>query len=152
MILLQLVPGETVFDKILRASKDSPVRYNLLPDENFCLAILKRMFEAEISIWGDAEVSHMDTEPQNIMVQGDGKVVLIYFNQAVVHPLEKYSLYAKYMEGSYHLPCSPIERRWPFAPGGDEFPDKDDGPWARWIPKSWLDNRELAAEWLLNTW
>ncbi|KAH6628864.1 hypothetical protein F5144DRAFT_594775 [Chaetomium tenue] len=151
MILLQLVPGETVFDKILRASEDGPVRYDFLPDETFRLAVLKQTFEAEISIWWDAEVSHIDTEPRNVMVQPGGEVVLIDFNQAVVHRFEKYLQHAKYLEGSHHLPCSPIERRWPCVPGWDEFADHD-GPWARWIPKSWLDNRELAAEWVLTTW
>ncbi|KAH6847370.1 hypothetical protein B0I37DRAFT_374895 [Chaetomium sp. MPI-CAGE-AT-0009] len=154
MLLLQLVPGETVFDKILRASKNGTVRYDLLPDENVRLSILKKTFEAEISIWWDAEVTHVDTEPRNVMVRGDGSVVLIDFNRADVHRFQKNWPHAKYYEGSHHLPCSPIERRWPFPPGGDDFADNEehDGPWARWIPQSWLSNKELAAAWLLETW
>ncbi|KAK3290732.1 uncharacterized protein B0H64DRAFT_420885 [Chaetomium fimeti] len=154
MLLLQLVPGETVFDKILRATKDGAVRYDLLPDESFRLHVLKRTFEAEISIWWDAEVTHGDLEPRNVMVQGDGSVVLIDFNQAVVHRFQKHWPHAKYSKKAHHLPPSPIKRRWPFAPGGANFANNEerDGPWARWIPQSWLGNKELAAEWLLKTW
>jgi hypothetical protein len=31
-------------------------------------------------------------------------------------------------------------------------PAHQENPWGNWIPKSWLKNPELAAEWLLETW
>jgi serine/threonine protein kinase len=154
MVLLQLVPGETVFDKILRASKNDTLRYDLLPDENFRLRVLRRAFEAEISIWWYGEVTHGDLEPRNVMVQPDGCVVIIDFNQAVVSRFRRHGSHPKYFEDAPHLPPSPIRRYWPWAPGGANFADNEKygGPWARWIPQSWLDNTELAAEWLLRTW
>jgi hypothetical protein len=30
--------------------------------------------------------------------------------------------------------------------------EDDENPWANWIPSRWIENKELAAEWLLETW
>jgi serine/threonine protein kinase len=154
MVLLQLVSGETVFDKILRASKDDTLRYDLLPDEDFRLRVLKQTFEAEISITWGAEVIHRDLEPRNVMVQSDGSVVIIDFNRADIPRFWREALKANRLKRAPHLPPSPIKRYWPLPPGYGNFATTEEygGPWARWIPQSWLGNKELAAEWVLQTW
>lgn len=150
MLLLELVHGETVLDKIRKATKDDAVQYSLLPDEDTRLRVLRDTFEAEISILWNAEVLHEDLSPRNVMVQPDGSVVIIDFNQAVVDPFY-YRPHPKYDEGAYPPPGSPIWRHWPFSPGVGTFADPWN-PWASWVPQSWLEDRELAAEWLLETW
>ncbi|KAL2141525.1 hypothetical protein VTI28DRAFT_2344 [Corynascus sepedonium] len=149
MLLLELVHGETVLDKIRKATKDDAVQYSLLPDEDTRLRVLKDTFEAEISILWNAEVLHEDLSPRNVMVQPDGSVVIIDFNRAVVYPFY-YRPHPKYNEGAHPLPDSPIRRHWPFFPGVGTFADPGN-PWASWVPQSWLKNPELAAEWLLET-
>lgn len=143
--------------KMLRAIEKDAVRYSLLPPEPFRLGVLKNLFEAEISIWWDAEVLHYDTEPRNTMIRDDGTVVLIDFNQAVVYRFVNNREHPKYgyYEGALKLPPSPIQRNWPFEdPGGAIIanPAHHGNQWAHWIPEGWLKNRELAAEWLLKTW
>ncbi|KAK4118959.1 hypothetical protein N657DRAFT_323490 [Parathielavia appendiculata] len=153
MLLLQLVPGETVLAKILKATKNNSVQLSLLPDQDTRLRVLKDTFEAAISIWWEAEVLHGDLSPRNVMVRPDGSVVLIDFNQAVVYPFH-YRSHPKHNKDARPLPHSPIERHWPFAPGTGTFadPGNQGNQWASWVPQSWLQNPELAAEWLLKTW
>ncbi|KAL2173625.1 uncharacterized protein P884DRAFT_272997 [Thermothelomyces heterothallicus CBS 202.75] len=150
MLLLQLVRGETVLDKIRKAIKNDAVQHPLLPDQETRLRVLKDTFEAETSIFWNAEVLHRDLSPRNVMVQPDGSVVIIDFNQAVVYPFY-YRPHPKYDEGAHPLPPSPIKRYWPFAPGAGTFADPGN-QWASWVPQNWLENPELAAEWLLKTW
>jgi hypothetical protein len=123
MLVLELVQGETMLAKILRATENenNAVQYPLLPPEQFRLRVLKNLFDAEISIWWDAEVLHYDTEPRNIIIRDDGTVVLIDFNQAVVFSFLNRQEHPKYFE---------------------------DAP----KPESWLKNKELAAEWVFQTW
>jgi hypothetical protein len=153
MLLLELVQGETMLAKMLRATKSDVVQYPLLPPEQFRLRVLKNVFEAETSIWWDAEVLHSDTEPRNIIVRDDGTVVLIDFNQAIVFRFSGRK-HPKYFEGAPKLPPSPLQRFWPFAPYPSIIADPahHGNPWGHWIPKSWLKNKELAAEWMLQTW
>ncbi|KAK4149469.1 hypothetical protein C8A00DRAFT_46926 [Chaetomidium leptoderma] len=151
MLLLQFVQGETVFDKILKATKNDTVQYSLLPDENLRLQVLKNTFEAEIRIWWDAEVRHQDLEPRNVIVQADGNVVIIDFNDALVY---RFCGYSEHPKNSDPLFRSPIEHYWPFIPGRDTFAysEEQGGPWGNWIPEGWVENKESAAEWLLKTW
>jgi hypothetical protein len=153
MLALELVQGETMLAKMLRAIENDAVRYPLLPPEQFRLRVFKNLSEAGIAIWWDAEVSHNDTEPRNVMVRDDGTVVLVDFNQAVVFRFND-RVHPKYLEGAPKLPPSPIQRLWPFLPTGNIIADPahHGNPWANWVPQSWLKNKELAAEWLLQTW
>jgi hypothetical protein len=148
MILIALIEGETMLAKILRATKNDTIVYSLLPREEFRLRVLKNVFEAEIAIWWDAEVEHIDVNPRNVMVRNDGRVVLIDFNQTMIYPYLG-AAHPKHGEDDSPLPPSPIQRYWkePFADS-----EEDGGPWGNWIPKAWLNNKELAAEWLLDTW
>ena len=153
MLALELIQGETMLAKMLRATENDDVRYPLLPPEEFRLRVFKNLWEAEISIWWDAEVSHYDLEPRNVMVRDDGTVALIDFNRAIVFRFYRRE-HPKYFEGAPKLPVSPITRCWPFPPVGNIIadPGHHGNPWANWIPESWLQNKELAAEWLLQTW
>ncbi|KAK4133760.1 hypothetical protein BT67DRAFT_442672 [Trichocladium antarcticum] len=150
MLLLQLVRGETVLDKIHKATKNDAIQHPLLPDQETRLRVLKDTFEAETSIFWNAKVLHGDLSPRNVMVQPDGSVIVIDFNQAVVYPFH-YWPHPKHDESAHPLPPSPIKRHWPFAPGVGTFADPGN-QWASWVPQSWLEKPELAAEWLLNTW
>ncbi|KAK4042975.1 hypothetical protein C8A01DRAFT_44045 [Parachaetomium inaequale] len=152
MLLLQLVHGETMLDKILRATRNGGIQYPLLPPEKFRLCVLKNLFEAEIAIWWDAEVLHSDQEPRNVIIRDDGSVVVLDFNQALVYRFAEQ--HPKHRPGASRLAPSPIERYWPFAPGGTTLADTEDSenPWASWIPHDWPQNQDLAAEWLLETW
>jgi len=154
MLLLELVHGETMLAKILGATEHDVVQYPLLPPERFRLGVLKNLFEAEISIWWDAEVLHSDLEPRNVLVRDDGTVVIIDFNQAFIYRFIHYEHHPKHQEGGPQLPPSPIERYWPFAPGEGSLAEteEDGNAWASWVPQSWLENQDLAAEWLLETW
>jgi hypothetical protein len=154
MLVLGLVQGETMLAKMLRATENDVVRYPLLPPEQFRLRVFKNLFEAEISMWWDAEISHNDTEPRNVMVRDDGTVVLVDFNLAVVFGFFRWREHPKYLEGEPKLPVSPIRRYWPFSPVGQIIADPahHGNPWANWIPESWFQNKELAAEWVLETW
>ncbi|KAK4124609.1 hypothetical protein N657DRAFT_572214 [Parathielavia appendiculata] len=149
MLLLELVPGETIFDKIPKAKENKAVQYYLLPDEETRLRVLKNTFEAYISIWWDAEVLHRDLAPRNVMVKPDGSIVLIDFDRATVFPFY-YRPHQKYKDGAPPVPHSPIEQFWPFSPGWSIVTNR--GSWADWFPQSWLMNREFVAEWLLETW
>lgn len=150
MLLLQLVRGETVLDKIRKATKNDAIQHPLLPDQETRLRVLQDTFEAETSIFWNAKVLHGDLSPRNVMVQPDGSVVIIDFYQAVVYPFY-YRPHPKYDEGAHPLPPSPIKRYWPFAPSAGTFADPGN-QWASWVPQSWFENPELAAEWLLKTW
>lgn len=152
MLLLQLVRGETVLAKIRKATKNDAVQQPLLPDQETRLRVLRDTFEADISIFWNAEVLQGDLSPRNVMVQPDDSVVIIDFNEAVVYPFH-YRPHPKYdgAAGAHPLPPSPINRHWPFSPGAGNFVDPWN-PWARWVPQNWLENPELAAEWLLKTW
>ncbi len=150
MLLLQLLPGETVLSKIMRATVDGVVQQARLPGLETRLRILRDTFEAEESICWDAEVLHTDLTPRNVMVEPDGRVVIFDFNRAVVYPFH-YRPHHKHDKGASPLPESPIERYWPFPPGSGTFTDPGN-PWESWVPPSWIENPELAAEWLLETW
>jgi len=151
MILLQLLPGETVLDKIRRAtSDDGVVQQARLPDLETRLRVLRDTFEAERSVCWDGEVLHTDVTPRNVMVSPDGRVVLFDFNRAVVYPFH-YRPHWKHDDGADPLPKSPIEHYWPYSPGAGTFAYPW-SPWVGWVPPSWVENRELAAEWLLETW
>lgn len=115
--------------------------------------MLKNFIETEITVSWDAEADHQDKAPRNIMVRDDGSVVLIDFNQAVVYPLFGHP-HPKYWEGVPPLRPSPIVRYWPFPTSRSRLADSDAqvGLWANWIPRRWLENKEYAAEWLLETW
>ncbi len=145
MLLLELIPGETMLAKIKRATaQDGSIQYSLLPPEEFRLRVLKNVLEAESSIFWDAELLHGDLEARNVMVKDDGSVVIINFNQAFMfkyggregdHPKRR---------GDPTLPESPIDRFWRRSLGMPE--------WDRWIPESWLNNKDLITEWFLETW
>lgn len=164
IILLEFVEGETMLDIMLRARHGDKLHYSLLPSEDFRLRVLKNMFEAQISIWWDAEVKHEDLEPRNVIVKGDGSVVIVDFNQAEVYKLFDNDLdsssnsqlraHPKYWDDEPALPLSPIEWNWPVTPVGRFLtePWEHDNPLADWIPKQWLQDADLAAEWLLETW
>ncbi|KAK4141553.1 uncharacterized protein C8A04DRAFT_39050 [Dichotomopilus funicola] len=138
--------------------------YSLLPPEDFRLRVLKNLFEAQISIWWDAEVKHEDLEPRNVIVKADGSAVIVDFNQAVLYKFYdnelnspedmKYLQHPKYWENEPALPLSPIEWNWPVAPVGRFLTDswEHDNALADWIPEQWLQDADLAAEWLLETW
>jgi hypothetical protein len=150
MILLELLHGETVLDKIVKATVDGVVQPGLLPDEETRLRILKHTLDAERSIWWDAEVLHGDLSPRNVMVEPDGSVLIFDFNQVEISPFQ-FQPHSKHSDNANPLPKSPIERYWPYSPGTGTFiyPSK---PWASWVPPRWLEDGELAAEWLLEAW
>jgi serine/threonine protein kinase len=154
MLLLQLIDGESVFDKILRATKNGDVQYPLLPDEEFRLRVLKDTLEAEMKIWWDAEVLHGDVSPRNVMIRDDGSVVIIDFNKTVACRFSNREPRRKHGENTNLRPSSPIEDYWPFHPRGNLFahPERPRGRWADWVPQTWLKDKELIAEWLLETW
>ncbi|KXX75459.1 Serine/threonine-protein kinase HAL5 [Madurella mycetomatis] len=104
-----LVHGKTVLAKIRKTTKNDAVQHPLLPDQETRLRVLKYTFEAETSVLWNAEVLHGDLSPRNVMVQPDGSVVIIYFNQAVVYQFH-YQPHPKYDEGAHPLPPSLIER------------------------------------------
>ena len=153
MLLLELVQGVDMMTRMLRAIENNAVRYSLLPPDRFRLCVFKNLLEARISIWWDAEVAHYDMEPRNVMVREDGTVVVIDFNAAMVFRFHGRE-HPKYFEDAPKLPTSPIQRFWPFVPYPSIIADPahHGNPWAYWIPESWLENKELAAEWMLQTW
>ncbi|KAK3901464.1 hypothetical protein C8A05DRAFT_44879 [Staphylotrichum tortipilum] len=136
MILLELIHGETILDKIRKTTVDDVVQQDLLPDQETRLRILKDILDAERSIWWDAEVLHEDLTPRNVMV-----VVYRFF----------YEPHCKHDENADPLPDSPIECYWPFPPGSGTLTSPG-SPWASWVPPSWLKDPEQAAEWVLETW
>ncbi|KAK4240542.1 hypothetical protein C8A03DRAFT_31359 [Achaetomium macrosporum] len=156
MLLLELVEGETILKKIMRATEGDIVQYSMLPPEDFRLRVLRDFIEAQITIWWDAEILHEDLHARNVIVRDDGSVVVINFNQAVVHRFKEHRNHPKYEEGADKLPKSPIERRWPFAPAGTlaKFATSDElgGPWGGWLLQGWFEDEELVAAWLLDTW
>ncbi|KAK3898548.1 hypothetical protein C8A05DRAFT_37868 [Staphylotrichum tortipilum] len=147
MILLELLARETILDKIRKATDDNKVQQDLLPDEKTRLRLLRDTLDAERSIWWDAEVLHVDLSPRNVMVEPDGR---FDFNQA---ELFRFQLrpHSKHREDADPLPKSPIERYWPYSPGGGTFTYRYE-PWADWVPPGWLEDGERMAEWLLKTW
>ncbi|KAK4099346.1 hypothetical protein N658DRAFT_430121 [Parathielavia hyrcaniae] len=152
MLLFQLVPGETVLDKICKATKNGVVQRSLLPDEQTRLRVIKHTMEADLSIFWNAEVRHGDLTPRNAMVQPDGSVVLIDFNQAEVYPFY-YQPHPKYDEVPSLRFFSPIEKYWPLDPWGSGTFDvaTPGNPWESWAPEAWK-NPDVTAEWLLETW
>ncbi|RYP20370.1 hypothetical protein DL765_002828 [Monosporascus sp. GIB2] len=138
MLLLQLVRGETVLAKIHKATKNDAIQHPLLPDQETRLRILKDTLEAETSILWNAEVLQGDLSPRNVMVQPDGSVVIVDFNQAVVYPFY-HRRHPKYNEGAHPLP--PPTHRAPLALC----------PWQRYlrrsvVPVGKLGPPELARE------
>ncbi|KAK3385116.1 hypothetical protein B0H63DRAFT_501250 [Podospora didyma] len=108
MILLELVPGESVRDKIDKATIDGKLQYDLLPDELTRLRVLQNTIEAEIAIWWHAQIGHQDLAPRNVIVKDGNTVVIVDFNQCFIYsdmgwpdPKEKSP-----------FPPSPITRSW----------------------------------------
>jgi hypothetical protein len=153
MLLLELVEGETMLAKILRATKNGIIQNSLLPNEKWRLAVLKNIIEAEFTIFWDAEIEHMDLEPRNVMVQDDGNAVIIDFNHAMIYPF-LYRPHPKYENDKPKLSPNPMIHFWPAAPypGTLVWPADEGNPWGNWIPQAWFQNIDLAAEWLLDTW
>ncbi len=158
MLLLQLVEGETMSAKILRATENGTVQDSLLPNEEWRLGVLKNIIDADFTIFWDAEIRHRGLEPGNVMIQDDGNVVIIDFNHVYIY---KYSLYgghdkySEYHDDTTELAPNPVLHHWPFYPpclGQLIGPAGEDHPWGDWIPQAWFKDEELAAEWLLDTW
>lgn len=83
------------------------------------------------------------------MVKPDGTVVLIDFNQVYINKFSCYDLKHPKEGNPAALAPSIIERGWPLPCG---FADDVNNPWKNWVPKAWLDDQELAAEWLISTY
>ncbi|KAL2021345.1 hypothetical protein VTK56DRAFT_7316 [Thermocarpiscus australiensis] len=154
MILIELIQGECMLDMIIRAEdkcRKYEVDYSLLPPEHFRLRVLQNILEAHLTIWWEAAVTHDDMDPRNVIVKPDGSVVLVDFNQAYI--CEFTAMHDKHAkkQNPTLLPPSPIERYWPI-PGGFASSVRDGGAWGHWVPQSWLQNKELAAQWLVETY
>ena len=152
MILIELVRGECMLDIILRANdRHERVDYSLLPPEQFRLRVLQNIIDAETTIWWEAAIEHEDVEPRNVIVNPDGSVVLIDFNQTYINRFSCHKPKHPKEENPTPFPPTPIERYWPLPRGFADGPEKR-GRWADWIPKAWLSDKELAAEWLIQTY
>ncbi|KAL2127513.1 hypothetical protein VTI74DRAFT_10621 [Chaetomium olivicolor] len=153
MILIERVQGECMFNMIERARirNSDDIDYSLLPPEHFRLRVLRNILEAEMAIWWEAAVRHEDLEPRNVMVKPDGSVVIIDFNQAYIYDFTDACNYHPRRIDPSLLPPSPIEEYWS-VPGRFANSVEDDGPWGEWVPKSWLQNKDLAAEWLVDAY
>ncbi|KAG7290329.1 hypothetical protein NEMBOFW57_000329 [Staphylotrichum longicolle] len=152
MILVEFIQGECMLD-IIRRAETGPdsLDYSLLPPEKIRLCVLQNILEAKATLWWKAAITHSDLEPRNVMVKPDGSVVIIDFNQALVYDYTGYTFDDPRQLGPNCLPPSLIEWYWPIPGGFADGPDKC-GSWAQWIPQRWLQDKELAAEWLINTY
>lgn len=150
MILIELIQGECMLDMISRAEDEErrSVDYSLLPPEPFRIRVLQNILEAKQTIWWEAAVTHGDLEPRNVMVKPDGGVVIIDFNQAFIYEFTAHFDSHPKKRDPTLLPPSPIERCWPL-PGGFADSVGHGAPWGHWIPQSWVQNKELAAKWLV---
>jgi hypothetical protein len=152
MIIIELVQGECMLDVIRRAEEGSKgVDYTLLPTEPFRLCVLQNILEAKLKIWWDAAITHNDLSPRNVMAKPDGSVVIIDFNQVLIDDFIGYDLQHPRQQNPDSLPPTPIEWLWPLPSGFANGPNKR-GPWAKWIPQRWLEDQDLAAEWLVKTY
>ena len=147
MIIIELIQGECMLDIILRAEQGGDMMdYSLLPLDEFRIRVLQNIIEAETTISWETAIDHSDIDTRNIMVKPEGTVVLVDFNQAYIHELSCCGNIRDTKKGNLTiLPPTPLERHWYNIanPGG---------PFRKWIPKSWLEDRELGKEWLIQTY
>lgn len=153
MILMELIKGDCMLDIITRAETDAGrnVDYKQLPPEDFRIRVLQSIIESNLKIWWLGRVTHDDLEPRNIIVKPDGSVVIVDFNQSYIYDFTARHDQHPRMLDPTQLPPSPIEQWWPIPCG---FADAavDDGRWGHWIPQRWLQDKVLAAEWLVETY
>jgi len=155
MILIELVKGECMLDIIARAEVKSEgeitVDYSLLPPEDFRIRVLRNILESDLAIWWEAALEQNDLDPRNVIVKPDGSVVLFDFNQAHIWGFTiRWDLHPKQRDPK-SLPTNPIQRYWPL-PCGFADSEGEIAPWADWIPRRWIEDKNLAAEWLIQTY
>jgi hypothetical protein len=153
MIPMELIQGECMLDMITQAETNAGrnVDYGQLPPEDFRVRVLRSIIESKLNLWWLGRVTHDDLEPRNIMVKPDGTVVIIDFNQSYIYDFTAQHDQHPRMLDPTRLPPSPVEWWWPIPCG---FADavKDGGRWGHWVPQRWLQNKVLAAEWLVETY
>ncbi|KAH6842355.1 hypothetical protein B0I37DRAFT_392947 [Chaetomium sp. MPI-CAGE-AT-0009] len=151
MILIELVPGESMMEIIKRAQDELGLRvdYALLPPEDFRIRVWKNLHEAKLFIWWRTAVRHEDVAPRNVMVKPDGNVVIIDFNNVYIYDFTPhYDSHPRTRERNPRpLPPSIIERLWPFP-----FRYQADYLWKHWIPQGWIEDPSVAAEWIVATY
>lgn len=154
MLIIELIPGESLLDEICRSlGKHEDIQYGLMPPEEYRLAVLRNIFEAEMAIYWDTEIWHSDLEPRNIRIRDDGSAAIIDFNRVSMFKYGGLAAHPKYSDGGDSaLPMSPLERYWPFGGGSGIFTLSLSYWWARRVPQSWCENNDLAAEWCLAAW
>ena len=145
-----------------------------LPPVKDRLKVLKNLLEAWDRIWWDAKVSHYHLSPEDVLIRQDNTVAIINFEQATVYSwverwgepgdMQAYPDHPRYAKDAPSLQPNPLCLHWPFvrcswpcrsplvsAACWSHLPPIRKSRWWQWIPEDWVDNPELAAIWLLET-
>jgi len=121
-----------------------PIRFRLLPPEPERLDLLASVIEAEIALF-HAGIVHEHVEPENVLLisRSPMRIVLINFNRSLV--FKCFELGRKYLKSRNPdaLPISPIHRYWGSLCGYK---------FERWIPQTWLMDKDGANKWLFTRW
>ncbi|KAK4197701.1 hypothetical protein QBC40DRAFT_267390 [Triangularia verruculosa] len=154
MILLEKLGHVQPMSRFIREAKQEAGPP--LPAEPERLNTFKRLIEADNELWWWCDIHHRRIRPHDVLVRQDGTVAIINFQQAI---LESYVVNCSVILDKILNRRSPILRHWPLDIGKageswkavDTDADASGGSWAEWVPAAWLDNPNLAALWLLQT-
>jgi hypothetical protein len=159
LILLSYVDGTSMDDVIHRAQspgwairqervssyhrRKDVVNYKMLPPEEERLDIFASVLEAEVNLFHTG-VLQSDLHPSDVLIlpacdgsPSSSRVILVDFVRSTVlkyRPWAQKSLEAR----RNSLPVNPAERLW----------RNDFGPFYKWLPQSWLNDKEKAREWM----
>ena len=99
-----------------------------------------------MAIWWEATLEHNDLDPRNVMVKPNASVVLVDFNQAHIWGfIIRWNKHPKQLAPGC-LPTSPIQHYWPLLGYGFADSEGEYVPWANWVPRQWIEDKNLAAE------
>lgn len=122
-----------------------------LPDEEVRTSVLQQVKDAVTYLWWQCMLSFERRDPSHIIIRRDGKIAIMDFTRVALFPFANIVSHPHHEPGDSGKPRSPIWRNWRFPRrNSNDFTDR--GPWCDWLPKAWLTDKELMAQWLIRTW
>jgi hypothetical protein len=150
MILIELIQGERMLDIITPAEVKREghftVDYSPLPpsDLRIRIRVLRSILESDLAIRWEAALEHND-----LNLDPWSSPTAAWCSSTSTRRTSGGSRSGGASTRSSRHRTS-IQRYWPLSCG---FSGSEEGnaPWADWIPERWIEDENLAAEWLIQT-